>query len=84
MTTTEEMLLAKYGEVIRLEVICEVYFGVGIKSARQLAALNLLPIATFRARASAKAPLLVRAADLAAHVDDAADKAQRSWLRSQI
>ena len=84
MTTTEEMLLTKYGEVIRLEAICDLYFGVGIKNARQLAALNLLPIATFRARASAKAPLLVRAADLAALIDEAADKANRSWLRSQV
>lgn len=84
MTTEIELLALHRAPAVKLEAICELYFGMSPVVARQRAALNRLPVPTFRATDSAKAPLLVRVTDLAKHIDACRDKAAREWEASQV
>ena len=85
MTDTELILVAlNEGPVVPLSEICKMYFGLSIDEARRQAALNLLPIPTWRASVSRQGPLLVHVSALAELIDEKAGKARDSWERSQI
>lgn len=84
MTNTELALLAVYGAAVPLEEICLPYFGLSYPEARRLAATNDLPVPTFRARASAKAPLLIHTAVFAKYIDETAEQQEMEWNRSQV
>lgn len=85
MTTTVDLLLKVHGGVmIPLADICDRYFACDIRWARQKAALNQLPVPTWRLVDSKKAPLMVRVTDLAEYIDKrgAAEKAEHA--KSQL
>lgn len=85
MSPTEISLLAAHkSPVLLLRNICEQYFGVGYERACQLAALNRLPVPTFRLWDSQKAPLLVGTKDLAEFTDKTSESAREAWARSQV
>lgn len=85
MSPTEVALLATFkSPVIRLETICETYLGVGYERAKQLAALNRLPLHTFKLHDSERAPYLVASKDLADYIDRARAASQASWERAQV
>lgn len=85
MTDTEIMLLAVHkSPIVRLEDICEQYFGLQYDTARNRAALNQLPVATWRLLDSHKAPLMVRLTELAAHIDATAEAATEQHANSKI
>lgn len=85
MTNTEIMLLAVHrSPLVRLEDICDRYFGIAYDTARSKAALNQLPVPTWRLIDSQKAPLMVRLSDLAAHIDSTAEAAVESHDNSRI
>jgi hypothetical protein len=84
MTHTEIQLVCVYGPVVPLAEVSRVYFGLSYAEAAKKAALNRLPVATFRMTASQKAPLMVHASDLAAYIDATHEKAQREWEKSQV
>lgn len=85
MTKTELMLLATYRDpMIPLSLICEKYFNMQIKSARDSAALNRLPVPTWRLTDSRKAPLMVRLTDLASYLDSRSDTERERWEKSQL
>lgn len=65
-----------------LAEICERYFGLCYPEARRAAALNQLPVPTFRLRDSQKAPLLVKAEDLQTYIDTKRNEAAVEWERS--
>lgn len=65
-----------------LSEICDRYFGMSYPEARRAAALNQLPIPTFRLRDSRKAPLMVSAERLASLVSQADEAAAQEWVRS--
>lgn len=85
MSPTEVALLATHrSPIILVRDICQTYFGVGYERACQLAALNRLPVPTFRLWESQKAPLLVGSKDLAAYIDETSESARQAGAQSQI
>lgn len=84
MTPTEVTLLALHKRVaVQVEEISEHYLGLSPLVARQRAAMNKLPFPTYRITESAKSPLLVNISDLARHIDEQHEAAQKEWQRSQ-
>lgn len=84
MTPTEITLLALHKRVaVQVEEISEHYLGLSPLVARQRAAMNRLPFPTFRVTESAKSPLLVNVSDLAKHIDQQYEVAQKEWKKSQ-
>lgn len=85
MSGTELHLLALFkAPVVRLEDVCEHYFGLSIKTANDRAITNKLPIPAFRLVDSQKAPFMVKISDLAAHIDNAQQLAAELWEKSQV
>lgn len=82
---TLEALLRRFNAPhVPLEHICKEYFGLDERKAKEHASLNRLPVPTFRLRESAKAPLHVSVADLAALVDARHAAAVPDWQKSQV
>lgn len=69
---------------VPLEEICEQYFGLSKEKANAKASVNELPVPTFRAAESQKAPRLVHVDDLAKLLDAMRAKATQDWERSQV
>lgn len=83
-SNTEQQLVEAYnGPLIPLRDVCEVYFGLGYEMAARQAATGDLPVPAFRVRDSQKAPLVMRASELAAYIDKTADSAHAVWLKAQ-
>ena len=77
-------LLARFeSPTVKLEDICDEFFGMGRDKAYQRAALNELPIPTFRASESQKAPVMVHVDDLAKLLDEHRAAARIEWERSK-
>lgn len=57
---------------------------MGKGTAYEKAALNELPIPTFRAAESQKAPRLVHVDDLARWLDEQRARARQQWEKSQV
>ncbi|WP_024557629.1 pyocin activator PrtN family protein [Franconibacter pulveris 1160] len=65
------LLMAEYGSVtVPLSQVCEKYFGLKPPTAEKRAAMGELPIPTFRAAESQKAPRMIHIQDLANHIDE--------------
>jgi hypothetical protein len=85
VTDTEIALIAAHRTpVIPLDAICKEQFNLSPEEARRAAALHRLPVPAFKLRDSARAPFVVKAKDLAAHIDSQAEEASRAWERSQL
>lgn len=79
------LLMAQYGKAaVPLADISEEYLGLTPRKAGEMANLNQLPLATFRARDSQKAPHMVHLSDLAELLDSQRSAAKRQWARSQL
>lgn len=77
-------LLARFETpTVKLDDICEEFFGLGRDKAYQRAALNELPVPTFRAIDSQKAPRLVHLEDLARFLDAQRAAARKEWQASR-
>ncbi|UYM16227.1 pyocin activator PrtN family protein [Endozoicomonas euniceicola] len=67
---TEKMLFVKYRKpYVRLEEICQEYFGLCEKKAKAAAASQILPVPVVRMTQSRKSPMLVKLSDLAEYLD---------------
>lgn len=64
-------------ELLKLEDICEKYFGVSPRIARHKAALGTLPIPAFRLTNSGRGPLFVDKEALDTWVEDRIAKASK-------
>lgn len=84
MNTALALLARFQSPTVKLEDICREYFGLDRSKAYQKAALNELPIPTFRAAQSQKAPRMVHVDDLARWLDEQRTKAREEWERSQF
>ena len=85
MTPTELTLIAVYkSPVIPLLEISKKYLNLGPEVAARKAGSNELPFAAFRLTDSVKSPWMVKASDLAAHIDSVGEKAQTEWEKSQV
>ena len=84
-TSTLGALIRRYnGPTAPLEVVAQEFFGLGRAKAYEQAALNKLPVPTFRCTESRKSPLLVHLEDLAVLLDARRDDARHEWKQSQI
>jgi hypothetical protein len=72
-----------YEKVIKLEEICDKYFGINYGTAKKRASKHALPIAAFRLGESQKQPLMVDIDDLANHIDSVSAQANREWNKFQ-
>ncbi len=82
MNSTYFGLLAEFNTAeIPLKDICVKYIGLDSKTAHQRAALNKLPISTYRG-GSQKSMRLVNATELAEYLDKCKTKAQHEWNQS--
>lgn len=80
MHNTFFALMAEYGTgTVELQQVSEKYFGLSIREANRRANRHALPIPTFRAVESQKAPHLINISDLAAHLDQIRDKAYQEY-----
>ena len=84
MNTLEQLIQQHGAAMVPLDDICKKHFGCAKKKAREKARLNMLPVPTWRLIDSQRAPLMVRLADLAAHIDAQADAAAAEHAKSQI
>ena len=85
MTKTEIMLLAIHkAPLVALKDICDRYFGLCFQKAQEKAALNQLPVPTWRTMDSRKSPLMVRLSDLAEYIDTQGDAERDRWVKSQV
>lgn len=76
------LLMAEFNSaMIPLEAVAAKYFGLQPAKAKVKAALQQLPVPTFRAADSQKAPWLIAASDLADHLDTQRAKAEKDWRR---
>lgn len=82
---TAYALLARFETpTVHLDQICEEFFGLAPKKANEKAALEELPVPTFRARDSQGAPRLVHLEDLAKWLDKQRAAAREQWEKSQV
>ncbi len=83
--STLSILLTRFNheKVIRLEDICDRYFGLNYETAKKQAKIKALPMATFRLGNSQKQPLLINISDLAHHIDKIAAEATEEWNKFQ-
>jgi hypothetical protein len=75
-------LLARFETpALKLEDICEEFFGLSRDKAYQRAATNELPVPTFRVADSVKAPRMVHVDDLAKLIDERRAAERLQWER---
>jgi len=82
MNSTYFGLLAEFNTAeIPLKLVCDKYLGLSNKMAHERAAMNKLPLPTYRG-GSQKSTRLVSAEVLADHIDSCKLKAQQEWNQS--
>ena len=82
---TALLLAARFeSPTVRLDAICEEFFGLTPVKANEYASLEQLPVPTFRLRESNKSPRLVHLDDLARWIDSQRGKANAEWEKAQV
>ncbi len=77
---TEFVLYARYQKpYVHLEDICEEYFNLCAKKAKQAAVSQQLPVPVVRMSDSRKAPYMVRLKDLAEYLDNRHQMYSDTW-----
>jgi hypothetical protein len=85
MSATEVALLETYKKpLVPLADICREFFGLTYKTAKERAALNQLPVSTWRLIDTPRAPLMVRVSDLAERIDARGEEEHPRGSKSQI
>jgi hypothetical protein len=82
LTPTQLALMAKHGPTVPLREVSKQYFNLSYREACRAASLNRLPVPTFRLTESLKAPVVVRASELAEFIDRQANKAAEQWTKT--
>lgn len=78
------LLMAEFGTTeIPLKDLAEKYLGMTPRRACELATTQGLPFPAYRLDGGQKRPWLVRAGDLAAHLDACRAQAQKEWRAIQ-
>ena len=81
---TELMLFARFEKpYVRLEDICQEFFGLCDKRAKVAAASQLLPVPVLRTMDSQKSPMMIKISDLAAYIDARHERYQKTWEKVQ-
>lgn len=81
---TNFALLARFGTpAIQLEEVCEEFFGITVKTAKQRIKGQNFPVPTFRLTESERAPVLIQVEDLAKYIDTRYSEALAEWQSVQ-
>ena len=81
---TELLLYARYEQpYVRLEDICQEFFGLSERKAKMAAAAQELPVPVVRVTASKKSPMMVKLSDLAAYLDSRHETYSNTWEKVQ-
>lgn len=72
-----------YTKLIRLEDVCEEYFGLNYETAKKRANEHTLPLPAFRIGKSQKLPFVINIDDLAQHIERTSVKAHSEWEKFQ-
>jgi len=83
--STLSVLLKKfnYDKLIKLEDVCEEYFGLNYDTAKKRANEHALPLPVFRIGKSQKLPFVINIDDLAQHIEKTTVKAHIEWQKFQ-
>ena len=77
---TELMLFARFEKpYVRLEDICQEFFGLCEKRAKFAAVSQKLPVPVVRTMDSQKSPLMIKLSDLATYIDSRHERYQETW-----
>ena len=77
---TAVILLIKYeSPTVPLVDVCNDYFGLDVKAAKERALNQQLPVPVFRMTNSQKSPWLIHINDLAAYIDSQAELARKDF-----
>jgi len=81
---TNFALLARFETpIINLNDICEEFFGVSVKTAKQRIKCQDFPVPTFRLTESERSPVFVKVEDLAVYIDKRYSEAFQEWNKVQ-
>jgi hypothetical protein len=83
MLSTLTLMCIYKSPIVRLEDVCERYFGLSYEEAVKKAARNELPVPAFRLRKSQKAPWMVSCEDLGLLIDKQRAAAAEIWQRQR-
>ena len=72
-----------YAKLLRLEEVCEEYFGINYKTAKRRANEHSLPLPAFRIGKSQKLPFVINIDDLAQHIERSTVQAHGEWEKFQ-
>ena len=83
--STLSVLLKKfnYDKLIKLEDVCEDFFGLNYDTAKKRANEHALPLPAFRIGKSQKLPFVINIDDLAQHIERTTVKAHIEWEKFQ-
>ena len=84
MITSLALMSIYKSPTIPLSEICERYFSLSYDEALRRSARGDLPIPTFRLTTSQRAPVMVSAEALGAHIDKVEAEATERWKRGQV
>ena len=65
--------------VVKLEDICEEYFGITYRTAMIKVNSGEFPVPTFRQEDSQRSPILIHVDDLADYIDKRLSEARKEW-----
>lgn len=83
--STLSILLKKfnYDKLIKLEDVCEDFFGLNYDTAKKRANKYALPVPAFKIGKSQKLPFVIDIGDLAQHIEKTTVKAHKEWEKFQ-
>ena len=77
---TNFALLARFeSPIIELKDVCQEFFGITVKTAKQKIKREDFPIPTFSLIQSERSPVLLKVEDLAAFIDEQYKPAAEKW-----
>ncbi len=82
---TNFALLARFeSPVIELKEVCNEFFGITVKTAKQKIKGQDFPVPTFTLVKSERAPVFIKVEDLAAYIDKQYQLAQQEWSQVNV
>lgn len=79
---TNFALLARFeSPVIELKDVCQEFFGITVKTAKQKIKGEDFPVPTFSLAKSERAPVFIKVEDLANYIDQQYQEASFQWQR---
>ena len=79
---TNFALLARFEtSTLPLDLVCDEFFGISVKTAKQKIKAQDFPVPTFRLIDSERAPLFIKVDDLSSHIDKCYQDSKVTWSK---